>query len=154
MWKWAALLLLIPGLLWALPSRRVIPERQLNPGSITEQITDTTAIVANAIDTTRSFSLGALNLLAYYGRYQSRNDSSDFIVALDISPDQNDDHFLFYDNLDTIDISGTNDTIVYKQITTPPNWALYGRLRIIGGMPAGDTVDVTTFITKTYLYAQ
>jgi len=102
-------------------------------------------------DTTLGVWVGAVDKIRLYAKYASRNDSINVLIWLDIAPVNDPDFFVPWAAIDSAIVSGTADTTRYTSIASPPDDALYGRLRTVPRMASGDTVDVTTKMTITRL---
>ena len=131
--------------------------RRERAGQVTEHLQDSVVVATTGSDTSRTIWIGALDHLALFVRYDNREDSINAIVYMDIAPTTQGEkskfgtHFTVWDSLNSAIVSGAGDSTAFIEVTSPPVWARYGRLRVVGRMPAGDTTKVTTKLIKTYL---
>jgi hypothetical protein len=145
-----AVLLFASGTCFAIsrPSTNVIP----HAGQVTESVQDSVRLVAAQSDTSGAVWIGAVDILQIFIRYDNRSDSLNCQVHMDISPDADPRNFVAWQKVDEAFVSGTADSIIFKEIVNPPTGAVYGRLRIVNATAAGDTCRVTTKLTKTYFF--
>lgn len=127
------------------------------PGKQLIQVRDSVQIGGTTKDTSQAFSLSSPDNIFLFVLYDSRADSINVRVYLDISPDGPskgvlETHWKQWAGLDTCIVSGTADSSVYKQLAPGiqfPYGAGYGRLRTQGLMMAADSCRVTESLTIT-----
>ena len=135
--------LLFIGSVWS-----QIPNENLQaPGQLSKVMQDSQVVAVAGTDTSLAIWIGGADSVRIYAEYESRNDSINVAVWLDIAPINKPEYFVQHSKIDSMLISGTNDSTHYLTVTGWPRDALYGRLRAVGAMAAGDTVDVTTVLT-------
>jgi|TARA_R110000824_G_scaffold88187_1_gene216833 hypothetical protein len=124
------------------------PDENLRaPGQRTVSMQDSVTVAVAGIDTSLGVWIGGADKIRYYVEYESRNDSINVDIFLDIAPINKKKFYTVWGKIDSMVVSGTADTTHYRSLTDPPFDAFYGRLRAVGAMPSGDTVDVTTKLT-------
>ena len=138
-------ILLLSGLAQALDPN---PNENLRaPGQRTVGMQDSVEVSVTGADTSLGVWIGGSDKIRYYLEYESRNDSINVKIFLDIAPINRPKFYTPWAKIDSMVVSGTSDTTHYLSITSPPFDAMYGRLRAVGAMPSGDTVDVTSKLT-------
>ena len=139
-------LLLVLVLAWGVArgqTRSPTHTGSLRPGTTTYEMHDSSQVVAAEADTSLGYiSMGGVDVLGVKVHYKSLNDTDSIncIIYMDIS--DGDDDWVQWGGLDTMVVSGANDTTVVKRVPNHPDYAGKARTRIQGAAVAGDTVNV------------
>ena len=151
MWKKALFSLLFWGLFPTLLLSQTLEDQIVPGGTRRWMMENARSIVQAGKDTTRGVFIAGVDQWAYYVKYASRNDSINVKIYLDLSADGITYKTWRSAALDSTLVSGTGDIDTLVNITNPPNYAMYARLRVNGAIAAADTVDVTVKWVLTWL---
>ena len=143
--KWIISLLIFTGIAFA----QDIPR----PGSYPEKVWDAKAISGTQADSIRGagYQIGGADLLGLFGKFVSRNDSINIVIYFDYSPDGK--NWLKRVPVDTIIVSGTQDTSIAFQYDGYFDSGAQVRPRMVSNATATDTTDVTFWIVPHWLGA-
>lgn len=123
------------------------------PGSYPDKVYDSFVISGAETDSLRGAGLqiNGVDMLGVFGKFVSRNDSINIVIYLDYSPDGK--TWLHRVPMDTIIVSGTQDTSIAFKYDPYADWGENVRTRLVSSAAATDTTEVTLWLVRHYLGA-